>query len=197
MADSKNVLAASIAEDNESFFSAPLGTPLPTDAVEVFDTDFVGHGWLGDEGVKNKIQRDTTDHYDLSGQLIKTTQDKYSETVTLVFCETNPEVLKTIFGDDNVDVDYTSGHLKMTVRHDDKPLDRKSFLVRLVEGQKTTLHVIPEGQVTEIEEIPYSSTDLTVYGATVKCYKPADGEQPDNPKAVNTYYDFADVLDGS
>lgn len=197
MADSKNVWASSIAEDNESFFSAPLGTALPTDAVDALDPDFDPHGWMGDEGVRNQISRETTEHYDLSGQLIKVTQDRYSETWTVVFCETNPNVARTVFGDANVEEDYASGHLKMTVRHDDAQLPRKSYAIRLVEGVRTTLHVIPEGQVTELEEIPYSSTDLTVFGATIKCYKPADGSQPDNPAPVNTYYDFPDVTDGS
>ncbi|AAN07932.1 major tail subunit [Mycobacterium phage Soul22] len=197
MADSKNVWAAGRSADDEAFFGAPLGTPLPTDAIAELDAALEPHGWMGDDGFVNNIQRDVTKHKDFAGTTIKTTQDNYEETVAVTCCESNPVVLKTVFGDSNVDVDFTDGHRKITIRHDEAPLPRKSFVVRVVDGVKTRMLVIPEGQVTEIGEVTWLSSELVQYTLTIDCYKPAKGSHPENPAGVNEYIDEPDVLDES
>lgn len=197
MADSKNVWAAGRSSDDEAFFGGPLGTPLPTDAVDVLDEDLEPHGWMGDDGFVNNVKRDVTKHYDFGGSMIKSTQDKYEETVAVTCCESNPVVLKTVFGDNNVTVDFTGGHRKVTIRHDEAPLPRKSYVVRVVDGVKTRMLVIPEGQVTEIGEITWLSSELVQYTLTIDCYQPPAGSNPDNPKGVNEYIDEPDVEEGS
>ncbi len=197
MADSKQIWAAGRSSDDEAFFGAPLGTALPTDAVDELDPDFEAHGWMGDDGFVNNIQRDVTKHRDFAGTVIKTTQDSYEETVQVTCCESNPVVLKTVFGDGNVTVSFSGGHRKIAIRHDDAPLPRKSWVVRVVEGVKTRLLVIPEGQVTEIGEITWLSSELVQYTLTIDCFIPKSGTQPDNPKGVNEYLDEPDVEDGS
>lgn len=193
MADSKNVWAAGRSSDDEAFFGGPLGTALPTDAVDVLDPALEPHGWMGDDGFVNNIQRDVTKHKDFAGTPIKTTQDNYEETVQVTCCESNPVVLKSVFGDDNVTVSYTSGHRKISIGHDDAPLPRKSWVVRVIDGVKTRMLVIPEGQVTEVGEVTWLSSELVQYTLTIDCFKPAAGSQPDNPKAVNEYIDEPDV----
>lgn len=193
MADSKNIWAAGRSSDDEAFFGAPVGTALPTDAIDVLDPAFEAHGWMGDSGFVNNIKRDVTKHRDFAGTVIKTTQDSYEETVQVTCCESNPVVLKTVFGDDNVDVSFASGHRKVSIRHDEAPLPRKSWVVRVVEGRKTRMLVIPEGQVTEVGEITWLSSELVQYTLTIDCFIPASGSQPDNPKGVNEYIDEPDV----
>lgn len=193
MADSKNVWAAGRSSDDEAFFGGPLGTPLPTDAVDVLDAGLEPHGWMGDDGFVNNIQRDVTKHRDFAGTVIKTTQDTYEETVAVTCCESNPAVLKTVFGDDNVTVDFVDGHRKTAIRHDEAPLPRKSFVVRVIDGVKTRMLVIPEGQVTEVGEITWLSSELVQYTLTIDCFTPRAGEYPDNPAAVNEYIDEPDV----
>lgn len=197
MADSKNVWAAGRSSDDEAFFGGPLGTPLPTDAVGVLDEALEPHGWMGDDGFVNNIARDVTKHKDFAGTTIKTTQDNYEETVAVTCCESNPVVLKTVFGESNVDVDFTGGHRKITIRHDEAPLPRKSFVVRVVDGVKTRMLVIPEGQVTEIGEVTWLSSELVQYTLTIDCFIPAKGSHPENPAGVNEYIDEPDVLDES
>lgn len=197
MADSKNVWAAGRHSDDEAFFGGPLGTVLPDDAVAVIDPDLEPHGWMGDDGFTNNIQREVTKHYDFGGDPIKTTQDRYEETIAVTCCESNPTVLKTVFGDDNVTVDFSGGHRKISIRHDSAPLPRKSWVVRVVDGVKTRMLVIPEGQVVEIGEIVWLSSELVQYTLTIDCFKPASGTQPDNPQAVNEYIDEPDVEDES
>lgn len=193
MADSKNVWAAGRSSDDEAFFGGPIGTALPTDAVDVLDPALEPHGWMGDDGFVNNIQRDVTKHRDFAGTVIKVTQDTYEETVAVTCCESNPVVLKTVFGEDNVSVSFSGGHRKVSIRHDEAPLPRKSWVVRVVDGVKTRMLVIPEGQVTEIGEVTWLSSELVQYTLTIDCFKPAEGTQPDNPAAVNEYIDEPDV----
>jgi hypothetical protein len=57
--------------------------------------------------------------------------------------------------------------------------------------------VIPEGQVTEVDDVKLDHKELTMYTVTIDCYKPATGTQPGNPDAVNEYIDEPSVSAGS
>lgn len=195
MADSKLIWAPTTDDDDESFFVAPLGTDLPTHALDTLDAAFEGCGWMGEDGFKNNIDRQTTQKRAFSGQVVKTVQDSYDETVTVTFYERKPVTMEVLFGTDNLIADYSSGHRKLTVRHDDKPLPRQCFVIRVVEGEKTGMWVIPEGQVTEIAETQIVHNELLMYEATIYAYKPATGSNPDNPAGVNEYTDEPDVLE--
>lgn len=195
MSNTAQIWSPSTDEDEECFFRGALGTPLPTDALDTLDSDLEGHGWMGEEGFRVNITRDTTKHRAFSGRVVHTTQDSYESTVQVTFYEQSPNVLATVFGDDNVDVDFTGGHRKMTVRYEEDELPRSSFVIRAVEGEKTTLWVIPEGQVTETDEIQVTHSELWQYTVTIDAFKPATGTNPDNPASINVYYDEPDVTE--
>lgn len=197
MSDHKLVYAPTLDSDDECFFRAALGTPLPSDALDVLDSNFEGHGYMGEEGFRNNITRETTKHYSFGGRHVKTTQDRYEETITASFYEHSPNVLATVFGDDNVTVDLLSGHRKMTVRHADKPLPLSSFVIRTVDGEDVIMYVVPEGRITEIDEVEIRHDALYMYTVTIDCYRPANGTLPDNPECVNVYYDQPNVASGT
>ena len=195
MSDTALIWSPSTDEDEECFFRGALGTPLPTDALATLNSGLEGHGWMGEEGFRVNITRDTTKHRAFSGRVVHVTQDSYESTIQVTFYEQSPNVLATVFGDTNVTVDFTDGHRKMTVRYEEDQLPRSSFVIRAVEGQKTTLWVIPEGQVTEVDEIQVVHSDIWMYTVTIDCFKPATGTVPDNPASINVYYDEPDVTE--
>lgn len=197
MADSKLIWSPSTDSDEESFFRAPLGTTLPTadTFMDALDVAFDGHGWCGEDGFRNNITRDVTKHRAFSGRHVHTTQDSYEETIQVTFLERSPIVLQTVFGTDNVTVDMTSGHRQVTIRHEDDQLPRQSFVIRVVEGEKTSVYVVPEGQVVEIEEIEINHSTMWMYTVTIDTFKPETGSEPDNPAGVNEYIDEPDVLE--
>ena len=165
--------------------------------MDPFDSNLEGHGWMGEDGFTNNISRDITKHRAFSGRVVKSTQDSYEETISATFYERSPNVLATVFGDANVSVDISGGHRKMTVRHEDDKLPLSSFVLRFVEGEKTSVYVIPDGQVVEVEEIEIRHDQLWQYRVTIDCFKPATGSNPDNPAAVNEYIDEPDVTSGT
>ena len=102
MADSGNVWAATIPADGAAVYAAPLGTTLPTSATAVLDNAFVDLGWVSEDGVTNSISRETTKHRAWGGEVVKVTQDNYTETVKLTLLESSADVLAVVYGADNV-----------------------------------------------------------------------------------------------
>lgn len=197
MSDSSLLWAPTVDADDECFFRGTIGTPLPTDALDTLHSGLEGHGWMGDDGFDLDIARDVDKKRAFSGRVVKTVQNSYDETLKVVFYESSPNVLATVFGDANVDVDFTDGHRKTTIRHEDEQLPRSSFVLRVIEttpsGHRTRMLVIPEGQVTEIDTVSIKHNEIWMYSVTLDAYKPATGTLPDNPAAVNEYIDEPDV----
>jgi len=194
MADSRNIWAPTLAPDKGCFYGGPLGTALPTDALDELDPALLDHGYMGEDGFTNGVRRNGTKHKAFGGEVVLVTQDDYEETLKVIFYEITPITMETVFGHDQVEVDFSSGHRKMVVRHSSLMLPRRSYVVRTIMGVKTRLLVIPEGQVTEIEDITLKHTVPSLYAATIDVFRPAQGSQPDNPEGVNEYFDEPDVL---
>jgi hypothetical protein len=198
MANSGQIFVATHDSGDECFFRAPLGSPLPTSAIQTLSVAFVGHGWVDEDGVTNDPKRTVTRHKAFGGDVVRTTLDDYEETFKVSFLETtDPDVLRTVWGVDAVTTDLTGGYRKTTVRHKDRLPARSSFVVRVIDGVKTRMFVIPEGCVNEIEAVKYDNSELTMLTVTIDCYKPPSGTQPNNPDAVNEYIDEPDVTAGS
>lgn len=181
MADSGNIWAATIAADGAAVYAAPLGTTLPTSATAALNNAFVDLGWVSEDGVTNAISRDTTKDYAWGGDVVKTTQDKYTETVKFALLESSADVLSVVYGADNV----TAAGDTITVEHSSLMLERQSFVIDFIDGDRAGRIVIREGQVVELGDVKYVHKDLTMYDLTVDVYKPDTGAN-----AVVTYFDY-------
>lgn len=171
MADNTNIIAATIGSDGASIFCAPMGTTLPTKAIDAPTGPWVELGWVGEDGVTNGIARDTTKHYAWGGSVVKTTQDKYTETFKFTLLETSEAVLKVVFGAANVAV---SGD-DWTITHSEMMLDRMMFIIDFVDGVRMGRHIIKDAMVTEVADLRYSHKEITGYELTVDVYKPSGG----------------------
>lgn len=178
MANSRNVWAATLAADGGAFYRAPLGTALPATALAALAVTYKDHGWMGDDGFKVAQNRDTTKHKGFGGQTVKVTQDNYEITVTATLYEQNETTLKTVFGDSNVTRTMTTApiHAQYRVNWTPQTLPRSIFVQRFVDGNKTGINVIPEGQVTAVDEIEYVHNRLVRFTITIDCFKPSSSE---------------------
>lgn len=182
MANSKNVWAATVPSDGAAVYAAPLGTALPTSASAALNGSFVDLGWISEDGVTNAITRDTSKHYAWGGEVVKTTQDKYTETVKLTLLETSLNSLKVVYGANNVTAPSAT---TLAVEHSRLMLSRQSFVIDFIDGQKEGRIVIREGQVITVGDVVYVHKDLTRYEITIDVYKP---DNYDN--AVVTYFNY-------
>jgi hypothetical protein len=182
MADSGSIWAATIPADGAAVYAAPLGTALPTSATASLNNAFVDLGWVSEDGVTNAISREVTKHRAWGGEVVKVTQDNYTETLTLTLLESSADVLKVVYGEDNV----TENGDAITVEHSRLMLARQSFVIDFVDGEKAGRIVVREGQVTELGDVVYVHRDLTRYEITVDVFKP---DNADN--AVVVYFDYS------
>jgi len=182
MADSGSIWAATIPADGAAVYAAPLGTTLPTSATASLNNAFVDLGWVSEDGVTNAISREVTKHRAWGGEVVKVTQDNYTETLTLTLLESSADVLKVVYGEDNV----TENGDAITVEHSRLMLARQSFVIDFVDGEKAGRIVVREGQVTELGDVVYVHRDLTRYEITVDVFKP---DNADN--AVVVYFDYS------
>ncbi len=182
MADSGNIWAATIPADGAAVYAAPLGTTLPTSATATLDQAFIDLGWVSEDGVTNSIQRDVTRHKAWGGTTVKTTQDNYTETVKFTLLESSEDVLKTVYGEDNV----TAVGDVLTVEHSSLMNARQSFVIDFIDGDRAGRIVVREGLVTELGDVAYVHKDLTKYDLTVDVYQPDTGDN-----AVVTYFDYS------
>lgn len=173
-----NVLNAFVGTppiDGGVFFRAPVGTPLPTDALSPLDTDFEDHGGVGESGITVAQTRDNSDIKMMGGKTFINVQTNYDETITLDLLEDDNEaVLRTAFGDANVEVTAataTDGKQK-TIYHTADPLPISSFVVAAISGKKTKRYVVELGQVVSVGEVKDLHTDVTRRTLTVKTYAP-------------------------
>ena len=182
MADSGLIWAATIPADGAAVYAAPLGTALPTSATATLNAAFVDLGWVSEDGVTNSISRETTKHRAWGGEVVKVTQDTYTETVKFTLLESSAAVLSVVYGDDNV----TEAGDVITVEHSRLQLERQSFVIDFIDGDRAGRIVIREGQVTEVGDIMYVHKDLTRYELTVDVFKPDNANN-----AVVQYLDYS------
>ena len=182
MADSGNIWAATIPADGAAVYAAPLGTTLPTSATASLDNAFVDLGWVSEDGVTNSIQRDVTRHKAWGGETVKTTQDNYTETVKFALLESSADVLGVVYGADNV----TENGDAITVEHSSLQLERQSFVIDFIDGDRVGRILIREGLVTELGDVKYVHSGLTMYDLTVDVYRPDNADH-----AVVTYFDYS------
>ena len=196
MADSKLIWASTRAEDGGVFYRNALGTAMPELADAPWDdleTDgWVDHGWIGDDGITNSIKRDITEHQAFGGDVVKVTFNKYTEQLKVTCLESNQVVLETVFGADNVTLDESSGHRQLTVNHSSLAPERYAWCARVIDGDKTRLIRVEEGQLQTIEDVVHQNKNLVKYTLVIQCYKPDD-----DTDAVSELIDEADVPAGS
>lgn len=193
MANSGLIWAATVPADGAAFYGAALGTTLPTDATTSLDGDFEDHGWIGEKGVANAPKRTTTKHKAWGGEVVKITQDDYEETIVITFLENNPQVLRTVFGADNVDVWFDGdGHRLMAVEHSSLTLPRMSYVINAIDGVKKVRTVLREAQMTEVGTINQVHDDMWMYECTFDIFKTSAGDP-----GVVQYFDEPDVFAGS
>lgn len=158
-----------------SVFRAPIGTELPTSATTTLPAEYKDMGYISDEGITNNNTRESEDTKAWGGDTVMSAQTSKTDTFGLKFIETkNENVLKAVYGDENVTGDIETG---MTIRANAKELDYGVWVIdmTLTDGDLKRV-VIPNGKVTEIAEITYNDTEAVGYDTTITAFPGEDGD---------------------
>ena len=155
-------------------YRAPIGTTLPSDATTALGSAFTGLGYCSDDGLTNN--RDISDGSikawggDTVLQYMESTDDTFQ--FTLLESQ-NVEVLKTVFGANNVTGTLSTG---ITVSAGVAEVEEYIWVFDMVmrDGYLKRI-VVPDACVTTIAEISYTDNEAIGYGVTLKCMSDASG----------------------
>lgn len=161
-------------------FVAPLGSVIPTNAVDELSDSFVCCGYISDSGVVNTNSATTTDIKAWGGDKVFSVQTEKPDQWKLTFLEhKNIAVLKTVYGEDNVSGDLENG---ITITANSKDLDTQIFVIDMILRDGVAKRVVlPTAKVASVGDITYSDSAAVGYETTLDAFPDSLG---------NTHYEY-------
>ena len=180
MANTATNVTAGKPKVGGAIYRAPIGTTLPTDATTALDNAFVGLGYVSEDGLTNDNSPESENIKAWGGDTVLKPQTSKEDTFGFTLIEAlNIEVLKTIYGDNNVTGTLATG---ITVKANNKELDEYVWAIDMVlRGGALKRIVIPDGKVSEVGTITYADGDAVGYETTLGTSPDAEG---------NTHYEY-------
>ena len=180
MANTATNVTAGKPKVGGAIYRAPIGTTLPTDATTALGAAFVCLGYVSEDGLTNDNSPESEDIRAWGGDKVLTVVSNKDDTFNFTLIEAlNVEVLKTIYGDDNVTGDLTNG---IEVKANAKDLDEYVWAVDMVlRGSVLKRIVIPDGKVSAVGTISYVDGEAVGYETTLATSPDASG---------NTHYEY-------
>lgn len=147
-------------------YRAPLGTALPTSASAELNEAFVSLGYISEDGLTNENSIETEEVKAWGGDTVLNPQTGKTDTFGATFIEAlNVEVLKMVYGDENVSGTLATG---IIVRANSKEAGGSCYVVDQImrEGALKRI-VIANGKLSDLGEISYNDSDAVGYAVTL------------------------------
>lgn len=157
---------------------APYGSTGPSSVSDALDVAYKSAGYIGEDGVTEANERDTSKIKAWGGDVVKIVQSEHSVTYMFRFIESlNGDVLKAVYGDSNVTT--TAATVSSGTIHEVKikgeMLPHFAIVFEIKDGDARIRISAEDVQITEVGEITYSDEDVIGYEVTVECFADADG----------------------
>lgn len=153
---------------------APIGTTVPTSTDEALSEAFKCLGYCSEDGLTNTPNMENASVKAWGGDTVLNTITSKDDQFGYTLIEsTNVDVLKHIYGKDNVSGDLDAGiHIKV------KNFDTEEFVMvidMVLRNGNPKRIVIPDGKVVEVGEITYNDSDPTGFETTLSCMPDEEG----------------------
>lgn len=161
-------------------YRAPSGVVLPSSATAKLSNYFKNLGYVSEDGVENENTAESEATVAWGGDRVLETQTEKPDTFKFTLIEaTNTDVLKTVYGDENVTGNIDDG---IAIVANSQEQEEHAFVIDMALKNNTMKRVvIPRGKVTEVGTVTYNNSDPVGYETTVSCMPDASG---------NTHYEY-------
>ncbi len=152
------------------FFHAPKGTALPTYPTEELAAAWVEVGFVAEDGISWHHGRSAEAMKDWSNTIRRQLQSSDDKTVTVPIISTTEEVLKTIFGADNivsVAATATHGNLTSVEVKEGTMSGEEAFLFLMKDGDDAFMLGTTSGFITTLDDISFAPGSAINWNATV------------------------------
>lgn len=180
MANSSANVGVGKPKINGAIWTAVPGAQLPTTTTD--DLSALGYtclGYGGDAGLKESRSKSTEKIKAWGGDVVRVTSSEYEEKYQMTLIETNVAVLKEVYGQDNVEVDSSTGRIKVYSTSQDLANRIWVFDIALTDTMNERI-VVPLGNITEFEDIEYKDDSAVGYGITVNAYPSEESGKSSN-----------------
>ncbi len=161
-------------------YRAPITAELPTDAATNLPSTFTSLGYISEDGVTNSNSPESDNIKDWGGSTVLSIQTSKDDTWKFTLIESkNIDVLKTIYGENNVTGDLETG---VTVKANSAEAEYYAYVFEMVMRSGTKKRVVlPKAKITEVGDVSYTKSDEIGYEITLTC-------APD--ESENTHYEY-------
>lgn len=158
-----------------SVFTAPVGTSLPTNALDAL-TGYTELGAVSEEGMTKTISKSTTNIKEWGGGIVLITEDEKTATVKLKLIEyLNVDVQKFVNEDANVTGTSVTAGLKI-VTNDKEASERIVVIDQIMRGGIPFRTVIPRAKITNVGDVVYRGNEAVAYDLTLTAVKDSNGD---------------------
>ena len=158
-------------------YVAPVGTPLPADAVVALNVAFIGLGFITEDGAALTVTPEVTDFMAWQSRS-PVRREKTSQEIQIAaaLMQWNEQTVPFAFGGGVVS--GSAGAYRYNLPSDEAALDERALILDAVDGVKHMRWVFPRGNVTEAVEAAFSRANPAALPVTFKALAPSAGASP-------------------